>query len=327
MVSLKAIFITAFVSNKIGHGGLNNERNSKTILCSIEPVSKSSIAVSVIIPAYNEGARIYDTIITYSSHLIQNYNNFEVLVVDDGSIDDTVEVVRKAAGKMSIPFQAIGKAGFTNRNVIVEKPCTAVRCLSMPKNVGKGKALAAGIQYSNADSRFVLVTDADGSADITCLDTMIDIAITSFGDKIVAGRRKQQDDMSSLKRSILRVGFKTTVQILCFPIRVGNDTQCGFKLFPRSKALYLYNKIHLDRWSHDVEVLYLAAVTGMQVKEADVGWKDMPGSKLVGDSAFDVIAVSMQMLLEVFYMRIMYVLGIWKVDYNYYNLDEENVYD
>lgn len=271
--------------------------------------------ISVVIPAYNEADRIPKTLMNYLPYMKDRYENFEIVVVDDGSQDDTASAVSEVAMKLSIPFEQFSESINYDRSFSPKSESCAVKCLTLRENVGKGKALAAGIQFAKETSQFVLTTDADGSADISCLDRMIIKSLSCSRPNIVVGKRFQQN--ISMKRLVLRLGFKLTVQTLCFPLRLSDDTQCGFKLFPRKYAITLYNQLHLDRWSHDVEVLYLASLSDLVILEDDVPWTDIPGSKLVENSVGNIIKVSIQMLLEVLYMRIMYMFGIWKPDLNF----------
>ena len=284
----------------------------------------SSSALTIILPAYNEALRIGDTISTYRNYLVNsslwgtNENECGILVVDDGSTDNTVNVVRQLA--RSVAHEKIAEHVF-------------VRCISLPHNEGKGAAISRGIvEVSNQNPQdmlsgcVILVADADGSGDIGCLDSMMDrlaaLISTSDAEKIstqselwenlaiVAGDRGY--DGTSILRSILRWGFRTSVKVISGNLRV-QDTQCGFKLMTAATGLKIYPHLHLKRWTHDVEVFFLAKQFKIPVADQIIRWEDKEGSKLV-TSAGGTIGVSLLMLLEVLQMRINYGTGLWDVE-------------
>lgn len=260
----------------------------------------------VLLPAYNEVQRIGDTIETYQYYLDscdQWMEKAQILVVDDGSEDGTSNFVQswKSDGKVHVD------------------------CISLSHNEGKGAAISFGIrhlvtQYAD-EACLVLIADADGSGDISCLKKMVTslghlIASQTLSEEsfwhvpaLVVGNRGYKG--SSLSRSILRWGFRTTVRILCGDLRV-SDSQCGFKLLTLAAAKRLYVDLNLKRWSHDVEVLYRAREWNMPITEETVRWKDKEGSKLI-TSPFSAVQVSSIMLLEVLQMRIEYDMGRWKL--------------
>lgn len=279
--------------------------------------------LSVILPAYNEADRIGETIESYRSYLSgcsmfsQGKDNCcEILVVDDGSTDETVRVVENLA--------TVSTNG-TDRDRV------PIRCISLPQNEGKGAAISYGIadidqlcSSLNRVNSIILVADADGSGDIRCLPGLV-IALRSELARhknsssslfwaqpgVVVGNRGYEG--TSLARSILRWGFRTAVRLICGDLRV-QDSQCGFKLMSLSAGVNLYSsRLHLRRWTHDVEVLYLARELGVPVSEYSVGWEDKDGSKLVTSAGSAGIA-SAAMLSEILGMRFNYAIGRWSVD-------------
>lgn len=252
-----------------------------------------------------------------------------MVIVDDGSTDGTKKVIENVANNLGVPFhQEIGFDFASEIGGNDDGDSLIIKVVSLPRNVGKGKAVGNGVARTNPSCDCVLVADADGSANISCLDDMIRVMDSSAArgeasphPMIVVGKRRQEPTSyySDIKRAILRWGFQTCVRVICFPVLDSNieDTQCGFKLYrPRSAAISLYDQLHLDRWSHDVELLYLASKRGMSTKQIEVRWKDVPGSKLVDTSSgLNIVLVSTHMLLEVLYMRAMYAFGFWDDDF------------
>lgn len=269
-------------------------------------VQDPSPTLTVLLPAYNEANRIGDTLQLYQQFLVDQWHHecyCDILVVDDGSIDSTVEVVQSLSSNLN--------------------PAVPISCLSLPSNQGKGAAIAAGIRsvahnsYEESSS-LILIADADASADIACFPALYsklqhlcdsENTTTTGTAAIVVGKRTYADPLPP-DRMILRWGFRTAVRLLCGDLGV-SDTQCGFKLLTLSAATLLYSNLHLKGWSHDVEVLYRAKeVFGILVAEEAVPWQDKEGSKLV-TSPGGTIGVSLQMLSEIAQLRLFYTTRIW----------------
>ena len=293
------------------------------------------LLLTIVIPAYDEANRIVETLETYTSYIESNSDSLppivDILVVDDGSNDGTAAVVLDFA--RSCMSNTIG----------------LIRVVSLSTNLGKGEAVARGIQevarHSNVASgnmkacfgSLILVADADGSGDISCVREMINSLEGVIKNKQQQQKQKCQQkqllnelhtmqsfwkhyalivgdrgyDGAGTARSILRWGFRTAVQLICGNLGV-SDTQCGMKLMTLNTASVLYCDLNLKRWTHDVEVLYRAKVRGIPLAEVPVRWKDKEGSKLV-TSAGGAVRASAMMLLEILRMRIEYAIGRWHV--------------
>lgn len=120
----------------------------------------------------------------------------------------------------------------------------------------------------------------------------------------------EKDSVSSRSfvRTILMYGFHMLVVVLVS--RNIRDTQCGFKLFTRSTAKVLFSLMHLDRWSFDIELVFLAEALDIPIVEVAVRWHEVDGSKLI-QSSQDIIFTSISMARDMLCVRLCHLLGIW----------------
>jgi dolichyl-phosphate beta-glucosyltransferase len=212
-------------------------------------------SLSVIVPAYNEEARIQLTLEKLGAHLERNFPASEIVVIDDGSTDSTAEKVRQAAA--------------VNQRIVLH---------SLPKNRGKGFAVRAGMMLAKADA--VLFTDADLSTPVAEID--LALAELTRGFPVVIASRRHPDSIIARPQSWLREGigrgFNRLVRAL-FPIPF-RDTQCGFKCFTQAAAKAIFSRATVDTFSFDVEILIIATALGYSIKEIPVRWTNAPGSKV-----------------------------------------------
>lgn len=236
--------------------------------------------LSIIIPAYNEEHRLPSTLVSINQYLSSVFadGEVEVIVVSDGSTDGTDRVVREAG----IPY---------------------LKLLSYKRNRGKGFALRYGVLESKG--KFVLINDADGSTRIQeferlkkFIDDKIEIAI---GSRALASADTRVKTV--WYRIFIGRTFAKIVNFLIVPDVA--DTQCGFKLFTRRAADELFSRQRSERFSYDVELLYLANRLGFKVKEVSVNWTNSPGSKV------NLVKDSLLMLIDVFRFRWMAICGIY----------------
>jgi len=224
-------------------------------------MSEPTVDVSVIIPAYNEEARLPKTLLSVRDYFEARGCSYEVLVVDDGSTDDTSKVVQQ-----------------------FEKLTPNVKLLTYPTNRGKGYAVRYGML--NACGRRLLFNDADGATPIEEIERL-ERALDA-GAHIAIGSRAMFSKDTSIQtvwyRKIMGRTFNALVNMLILPGIA--DTQCGFKLFVREAAELLFSRQRAERFSFDVELLYLARRAGFSISEVPINWTNVPGSKvnLVRDS-------------------------------------------
>jgi len=210
----------------------------------------ADIDLSVIVPAYNEAARIGKTLERLQSYLVQSTFNYEILVVIDGSKDGTIDIVRRLAP--DIP---------------------RLKVIDRVINRGKGFTVKEGMLKASGQIR--LFTDADNSTDIAHFDLMkplidrgCDVVIASRNELDVAGA-KQAVSQAWYKRAIGRLGNRI-VQLLAVPGIW--DTQCGFKAFRAEAAERIFSQTTIERWGFDIEVLALARALNYQIGMIPAHW-------------------------------------------------------
>jgi dolichyl-phosphate beta-glucosyltransferase len=225
--------------------------------------------LSFIIPAYNEGARIDASLVKAREYFASQSYRCEVLVVDDGSRDDTSEIVTRHAGE-------------------------GIALLRQPHNMGKGAAVRRGMLEAKGEYR--IFSDADFSTPITETVRMMeqlrqfDVVIGSRG--IDASYIKKHQPW--YRESMGKV-FNLLVQAIAIPgIK---DTQCGFKGFRAAAAEAIFSRTKIDGFSFDVEALFLARRLGYSIKEMPVEWHNDDRSTL------NPISDSVKMIRELLKIR------------------------
>jgi len=203
--------------------------------------------VSIVIPAYNESARLGPTLDRILHFVRQQAWHAEVIVVDDGSLDGTAEIVRDCARSNAM-----------------------VRLVQNPGNRGKGYSVRNGVL--SAQGTIVLFTDADLSAPIEEAQKLM-AAIENGADVAIGSRwvrSELQTQRQSWARQVLGRGFNLLLRTL---LRLDfKDTQCGFKAFRRSAARALFPLQRIEGWGFDPEILFLARRLGFKVAEVPVSW-------------------------------------------------------
>jgi glycosyltransferase involved in cell wall biosynthesis len=228
--------------------------------------------LSIIIPAYNEEARLGDSLARIADWINSSGFHTEVLVVDDGSTDRTAVVAESLRPR------------FLNLRVIANDA-----------NRGKGFSVRHGMLQ--ARGRYALFTDADLSAPI---DEAGKLLTAVQGDYDVAiGSRALNRSLISARQSRFRefagIVFNTVVR-LCLRLPFV-DTQCGFKAFKREPCKIIFEQQRIERFGFDPELLYLARHHGLKAIEIPVRWAHSPGTKV------SMLRDSLQMFQDVFIIR------------------------
>jgi dolichyl-phosphate beta-glucosyltransferase len=215
----------------------------------------SDITYSIVIPAYNEGHRLGATLDKVLGYVREQGWNAEVVVVNDGSRDNTAELVRSFAAKDP-----------------------ALRLIENPGNRGKGYAVRNGML--NARGEVIVFSDADLSSPIEEMPKLL--AALAAGADIAMGSRWLRAELQTHRQSLHRQlfgrifnGLNRVILGLQF-----KDTQCGFKAFTRQAAQMILPLQRIERWGFDPEILFLARKFGLRVEEVAVRWGHVGGTRI-----------------------------------------------
>ena len=213
--------------------------------------------LSVVVPAYNESRRLPETLAVIKPYLNSLGASWELILVNDGSSDSTMELIRAEEGL---------DPGH-------------LRGIDLQPNGGKGRAVAAGVAASQG--AFVLISDADFSTPIDEL-TKLQAAIEGGSDVAIGSRAKrgsQVEISQPAHRVLMGKIFNLIVQLAVLPGFW--DTQCGFKLWKGPVAREVFAEMKLDgNVAFDVEVLYRARRRGYRIAEIPVRWYDSIPSRI-----------------------------------------------
>lgn len=221
--------------------------------------------LSVVIPAYNESDRIGVTLADLKRYFSDKSYDHEVIVVSDGSSDGTVDVVRRFAKEQSFP---------------------ALRVIDNKENRGKGYAVRCGMLEAKGEYR--LFMDADNSVTIDTVEPFLeemgegghDVAIGS-----IAFSYAPTVEHNGWHRRWLGSMSKALIRVVAVPGIY--DSQRGFKLFTARAADAIFPLQRIDRFGFDVELLTVAKLHGLSVKELPVRWDNPAGSKVGLRAYFD----------------------------------------
>lgn len=211
--------------------------------------------LSVIVPAYDEARRLPEALSDLRCYLDARGEEYELIVVDDGSRDGTGDLVRER--------------------------CTQwpqLRLIALPDNRGKGAAVRAGMLDSRGELR--LITDADLSTPMTELPKLT--AMIQGRTAIAIGSRALPESQVEVhqprRREVMGRTYNRLLQLLVLPGL--HDTQCGFKLFTAEAAVACFTPLRTERFGFDAEVLLRARRLGWSIAEVGVVWRHAENSRV-----------------------------------------------
>ena len=210
--------------------------------------------LSIVIPAYNESRRLPPTLERVVAWARAQPFVVEVVVVDDGSTDDTQTVAERGLG--NVPHRVLVHAA----------------------NRGKGAGLRTGM--TAATGEFVLFTDADLSTPIE--EAPLFLEVHARGVPIVIGTRKTGSAQVTVRQNPLRERMGRVYTwlsnvLICPGV---SDFTCGFKSFRADACREIFSRVAEDGWAYDTEVLFLARRLGFEVREVPVRWANDPSTRV-----------------------------------------------
>jgi dolichyl-phosphate beta-glucosyltransferase len=235
---------------------------------------------SIVIPAYNEAARIGRTLAAVLDCIHQRNWPAEVIVVNDGSKDATAEIVKE----------------FARRDPLVT-------LLENPGNRGKGYSVRHGILQGRGE--VLMFTDADLSSPIEEAERLF--AALEAGADIAIGSRWLERSRQTIHQPLYRQFFgrcfnAVTRSFIRLPFA---DTQCGFKAFRRAAALTVFGLQRIERWGFDPELLFIAMRKGYIVREVSVTWGHDERSRI------SYLKDGLKMLEDILYVRWNAITGVY----------------
>ena len=200
--------------------------------------------LSIIIPCYNESKDIAKNVEIVKQYLLDHNIDHELILVNDGSKDNTKEVIESIDGVVALSYEP---------------------------NRGKGGAVKEGIE--NATGDYVLFMDADLSTDISAIEQVVEQAPSC---DLLIGSRHAKDSVIKKKQPALRVFIGWCCRVLVnmlFHTKL-KDTQCGFKAMRTDAAKQIVSKQLINNFAFDVEYIYIAKLNNLSIKELGITWSD-----------------------------------------------------
>jgi dolichyl-phosphate beta-glucosyltransferase len=265
-------------------------------LASATRAEGSALALSVVVPAYNEARRIVEPLRRIHDYLAAQPYSSEIVIVDDGSEDGTFEIVRSCAPGWKVP----------------------VRAFRYERNGGKGYALKVG--FAQARGERILFTDADLSTPIEHTEDLIQVL--DGGADVAIGSRRAPGAEIVLHQSWLRERLGTVFTLLVRRLIADvSDATCGFKAFRREAGKEIFGRVRIHDWSFDAEVLLIARQMGYRIEVVPVRWEDRAGTKVrllrdVLGSIYGLLRIRLNLALGLYRKRatLSVETGSWRSD-------------
>jgi dolichyl-phosphate beta-glucosyltransferase len=219
-------------------------------------IESGALDVTIVIPAFNEVNRLPKTLSSLIEWVTHRTEQFEIIVVDDGSTDNTSDL---ANSYPSVVFEVLSK------------------------NAGKGAAVRRGMLLAKGD--YVLMMDADLATPMSEFDLLFEAIVA--GADVAIGSRPLRTSTLSVRQPIAR---EFAGRVFNFIVRLVSglpcrDTQCGFKLWRSAVAKDCFGRCNINGFAFDVESLVVAKALGYAIREVGVKWAHQPGAAAFGSAA------------------------------------------
>jgi len=237
--------------------------------------------LSLVIPLYNEERCLEKNFVAIKIYLDSLEKDYEIILVNDGSIDNTASIIDKIVQENS-----------------------RVGSLNIPKNSGKGHAVRSGVL--SATGKYVLFADADLAVPVPFIGLLL--KRLEAGAPIVIGSRHLPESSFRVRedplRQVLGEVFRKFAQ-LSLRLMV-SDITCGLKGFEKKAAFHIFSRSKIDRWGYDAEILFLAQKLGYAIEEVPVEWYHSFDSKV------SVGIDSLRTAMEIFQIHYYYLSKQYK---------------
>lgn len=237
-------------------------------------MNNSAPYLSVIIPAYNEEKRLPHTLRAVMEYLKKQVFTWEILVVNDGSKDNTANTVKSFSVEDS-----------------------RVQLLAYGENKGKGYAVRFGMNKASGEIQVFM--DADNSTSIDHIVKFFPFVTQGF-DVVIGSRDVEGADISVHQPKWKELlGDLGNIWIQFWAVPGIKDTQTGFKLFTKKASNDIFPYLTIDRWGFDVEALAVARMKGYKISEQPVRWINDPNSKVSGSAYLEVLKEVVQIRINI----------------------------
>ena len=238
----------------------------------------SKVELSIVIPAYNESKKIMNDVFAADKFIQDNFKNGQIIVVDDGSDDETSEV--------AIPLK--------------EKIKAELIVIRLDKNSGKGAAVKEGVKISNGE----ILLYADAGLTVPFTDALTGIKLISENKCDIAnGSRKLEASnivrKQDLDRRIISRIFGKFVKLFLHVPKSMTDTQCGFKIYKGEVARALFPQLKINGFLFEIEFILLALKNGYRILEFPINWNCDRDSRLsIKKSSKNIITEFIELFKE-----------------------------
>lgn len=234
--------------------------------------------LSVVIPAYNESESIAVTLFDIDKHLSRAEYSYEIVVVNDGSKDNTAEVIDK-----------------------LSEVIKNLRLIDNEENKGKGGVTKQGMLEAKGMIR--IFTDADNATSIDQINKLLPYFKENY--RVVIGSRAAKGVELAVRQPFWKflLGKMGNLFIQLMVLPGIKDTQCGFKAFTEEAAEAIFSRVTIFGWGFDIEVLSIAKLLGYQIKEVGIRWTNNPNSRVKPSSYLKVLLETIKIRLNLWWKK------------------------